>query len=105
VFLGSAQRDIERLPGSEHDRLFAELDRVRRGLEPRHWKPMSTVGSGVREIRVSTGRAFRAMYVTSFGDAVYVLHVFEKKSQKTAIRDIEVARARLAQLRRLKEEK
>lgn len=61
---------------------------------------MSSVGSGVREIRVNVGRAFRAIYVATFPDAIYVLHVFEKKSQKTARRDIELARVRFSRLRR-----
>lgn len=55
---------------------------------------MSTVGAGVSELRVRVGGAFRLLYVAKFPEAVYVLHVFQKKSQRTARLDIELGRAR-----------
>ena len=52
-----------------------------RGLDPDDWKPMPTIGQGVREIRVrDASGAFRAIYLASFPDAVYVLHAFAKKA-------------------------
>ena len=56
---------------------------------------MKTIGSGVRELRVrdETG-AFRLIDTVNICDYIYVLHVFQKKSQATSRRDIEVARAR-----------
>lgn len=61
---------------------------------------MRSVGPGVIEIRVQLGRAFRLLYVASYAECIYVLHVFEKKSQKTSRLDLAVARARLASVRR-----
>ena len=57
------------------------------------------VGPGVREIRVreATG-AFRVIYVASFGEAIYVLHAFQKKTQQTAKRDLDLASQRLRQI-------
>ena len=56
---------------------------------------MREVGPGVREIRVrDDSGAFRAIYLSKHDDAVYVLHCFEKKSQKTPKKDIELARSR-----------
>jgi phage-related protein len=56
---------------------------------------MATIGSGVREIRIrDDGGAFRVIYVAKLKDAVYVLHAFQKKTQKTAARDLEVAAKR-----------
>ena len=69
-----------------------QLDRVQRGLEPTDWKAMPTIGSGVREIRISHEGQYRVIYVAKFVEAIYVLHVFQKKSQKTSKRDIDVAR-------------
>src|SRR3954451_17931375 len=44
-----------------------QLDRVQQGLEPNDWKHMSSVGTGVREIRIREERgAFRVAYVTKF---------------------------------------
>ncbi len=59
---------------------------------------MSGIGAGVREVRVRVGRDFRVVYLASLPEAVYVLHAFEKKTQKTARRDIAVARQRLEEL-------
>ncbi len=59
---------------------------------------MASVGPGVREIRVRTGRAHRVFYVATLDEAVYVLHAFEKKTQKTSQPDIELGRERLKRL-------
>ena len=56
---------------------------------------MSTVGSGVREIRVHTALEHRVLYVAKFAEAVYVLHAFEKRTRKASSRDLELARQRL----------
>jgi len=40
------------------------------------------------------------IYIATFADAIHVLHAFEKKTQKTARRDLELATARLRQLKR-----
>ena len=60
---------------------------------------MKSIGPGVREIRLrdATG-AFRVIYVAKVADAVYVLHAFQKKTQQTAKRDLDLAAARLKQM-------
>ena len=56
---------------------------------------MPVVGSGAREIRVrDSSGAFRVIYVATFARTIYVLHAFEKKSQRTARGDIDLARRR-----------
>lgn len=60
---------------------------------------MTTVGAGVREIRIRDKvGAFRVMYVAKFRDAIYVLHCFQKKSQKTSAEDIALATQRYKEL-------
>ena len=71
---------------------------VQLGLDPSDWKPMSSIGSGVREIRVRAGGAYRVIYLSSRPEGVYVLHCFQKKTQKTAPRDIELAKSRFKQI-------
>jgi len=71
---------------------------VQSGLEPSDWKPMSSVGSGVQEIRVHTGQEHRVFSVAKFEEGVYVLHAFEKKTRKTPKADLVVARSRLREL-------
>ncbi len=61
---------------------------------PGDWKPMSTVGPGVIEVRVHTEAEHRIVVIAKFDDAIYVLHVFEKRSRKTLQRDLDLARRR-----------
>ena len=71
---------------------------VQRGLEPSDWKPMQEVGAGVREIRIHVLGEWRVLYVAKFAESVYVLHAFQKKTQKTTREDIGLARARYRQI-------
>ena len=76
------------------------LYQVQKGLGPNDWKPMPTIGAGVREIRICDGiGAYRVIYIATLADAVHVLHAFQKKSQKTAHRDLALAAARLRALK------
>jgi phage-related protein len=60
---------------------------------------MVSVGAGCREIRVrDESGAFRVFYVATVGDAVYVLHCFEKKNQRTAKADLDLGKARYKQM-------
>jgi len=77
-----------------------QLRRVQQGLDPTDWKAMPGVGLGVREVRLHTALEHRVLYVAKFGEAVYVLHAFEKRSRKTGKRDVERARERYQALLR-----
>jgi phage-related protein len=99
AFWGDSLEALRAFPQSARRMAGLQLDRVQRGLDPDDWKPMSTVGSGVREIRVQDADgAFRVLYVAQFADAVYVLHCFQKKSSKTNKSEIELARKRYREL-------
>ena len=76
-----------------------QLDRVQRGLQPDDFKPMPTIGRGVEEIRIRDDAGnFRVIYTARFADAVLVLHAFQKKTQRTSQRDIEMAKARFREM-------
>lgn len=99
VFLGRSRKDLDRFPERARTAAQLQLIRVLEGLEPNDWKPMKTIGSGVSEIRIhDSSGAFRVIYVAKLKDAVYVLHCFEKKSQKTSRQDLELATSRYKQL-------
>lgn len=70
-------------------------------MEPADWKSMGSIGEGVKEIRIrdETG-AFRVVYVAKLVDAIFVLHCFQKKTQRTSQIDIELARKRYKELMR-----
>jgi len=98
-FLGDSLDALRRFPqGARHQAGF-QLDRVQHGLDPDDWKPMKSIGAGVKEIRVrDAAGAFRVIYVAKFEEAVYVLHCFQKKAGKTEKSAIDLARARLREL-------
>ena len=61
---------------------------------------MPSVGRGVFELRARDEDGIaRLMYVAKFRDTVYVLHVFEKKTQKTAQADIDLGKKRYREAR------
>jgi phage-related protein len=98
-FRGSSLKDLREFPKDARREAGYQLDRVQNGLEPEDFKPMSDVGSGVREIRIKDeAGTFRVLYVAKFGDAVYVLHCFQKKTQRTAKSDLDLAGKRYAEL-------
>ena len=60
---------------------------------------MAIVGAGVNEIRLKDAAGiFRVFYIARFMEAVYVLHCFQKKTQKTDPRDIELGKKRFREL-------
>lgn len=76
-----------------------QLDKVQNGIEPTDWKPMPSVGQGVKEIRIrDDAGAFRVIYVAKLAKAVYVLHCFQKKTEQTSSQDVELARKRYKEL-------
>lgn len=97
-FLGDTQAVIRSFPVDAKQEAGFQLDRVQRGQDPDDWKPMKSVGPGVREIRIrEASGAFRVIYLASIEDLVLVLHAFQKKTQKTETKDLDLAAARLKQ--------
>jgi phage-related protein len=95
IFLGDSKDVIRQFPQEAREDAGYQIERVQRGVEPKDWKPLKAVGRGVREIRVSKmSGEFRIVYVAFLADAIYVLHAFQKKTQETAKRDIDLAAIR-----------
>lgn len=98
-FAGSSLDDLRAFPLTARREAGYQLDQVQNGHEPDDWKPMNTVGKGVKEIRIrDAAGAFRIIYVAKFADAVYVLHCFQKKTEKTSKADVELAAKRYRDL-------
>lgn len=98
-FWGGALDSLRAFPSSARREAGYQLDKVQKGEPPNDWKPMATVGKGVQEIRIrDEAGAFRVIYIAKFADAVYVLHCFKKKTQKTAKADLELAAKRYRDL-------
>ncbi len=95
-FVGRSLEELKQFPETAMREAGYQLDKVQRGLEPSDWKSMNSIGLGVREIRIKDEQGiFRVMYVTRYLDAIFVLHAFKKKSQKTSNKDLDITRQRL----------
>ncbi|MFM8700549.1 MAG: type II toxin-antitoxin system RelE/ParE family toxin [Hyphomicrobiales bacterium] len=98
-FLGDSLDEVRSFPDDARRDAGFQIGRLQLGLDPNNWKPMKTVGPGVREIRVrEASGAYRVIYIATLEDAVYVLHAFRKKTQATSKRDLDLATTRFKEL-------
>ena len=97
-WIGSSLKDLsddELFPEAARRAAGYQLRKVQRGDDPDDWKPFEDAGAGTKEIRIKqTDGAFRVMYVAKFEDAIYVLHCFKKKTQKTSQKDQDLSTQR-----------
>ena len=100
-FVGDSLKCLREFPEDAKQDAGYQLDKVQRGEQPTDFKPMPTIGKGVEELRVrDESGANRVIYTARLSDAVYVLHAFQKKTQTTAKRDVELAKSRYAEVTR-----
>ena len=99
TFLGDSLKCLRAFPDdAKHDAGY-QLDKIQQGKQPDDFKPMPSVGKGVEELRIWDKKGtFRVIYVARLPDAVYVLHAFQKKTQATAPKDINLATKRFNEL-------
>jgi phage-related protein len=94
VWLGASLGEVQGWTAEAQRDTGYQLFKIQSGLDPSDWKPMPSVGGGVREIRVHCGNEYRVIYLATMEDAVYVLHAFEKKTQKTPRAALDIVRRR-----------
>jgi phage-related protein len=95
IWMGGSKEDLKAFPEDARREIGYQLEHVQEGVDPDDWKPMSIVGAGVREIRVrESSGAFRCIYLATRTEGIYILHCFQKKSQKTSRQDVDLAQAR-----------
>lgn len=94
-WIGTSLANLKAFPLEARKEAGYQLHLVQNGQDPDDWKPFSDIGSGVREIRITDSSGiFRIMYLAKFKEGIYVLHGFQKKTQKTRKQDIDIARTR-----------
>ena len=99
TFLGDSLDRIRSFPEDARQDTGFQIDKVQNGEAPDDWKPMKTIGKGVREIRIKESSGiYRVIYLANLEDTVYVLHAFRKKTQKTRKTDVDLARKRLKEI-------
>jgi phage-related protein len=109
-WVGDAKESLSAFPDTVRSVLGYSLRRLQKGLLPDcDARRMESVGKGVWELKAADERTwYRVIYLTRIGDALYVLHAFEKSSRKTDRRDLGIAKSRLktvlVQLRIAKED-
>lgn len=92
TWLGTTHELVKSYSGNIRQEIGYNLDKVQRGLEPNDWKSISSVGRGVKEIRIHEKNEYRVLYVARFEESIYVLHAFVKKTQQTSKQDIVLAK-------------
>lgn len=99
IWMGASKEALQEFPEQARRWAGHQLHEVQCGRDPADWKPMSSIGAGVREIRISEASgAFRVLYLATQRDGIYVLHCFQKKTRKTSRRDLELARRRFKEM-------
>jgi phage-related protein len=100
-FLGDSLKCLREFPESARQDAGYQLDRVQRGEQPDDFKPMPAIGKGVEELRVwDEAGTYRVIYTARLVQTVVVLHAFQKKTQTTPQREIDIAKRRYAELRK-----
>ena len=97
-FCGRSREAIRAFPTNIKREAGHQLDRVQRGLDPIDWKPMPSLGAGIKEIRLWGDEQYRVIYLAAFENRVVVLHAFQKKSRKTGKPDIQAVQRALKDL-------
>lgn len=105
TWLGNTNDVVRGYSNNAKSEIGYNLDKVQRGMEPFDWKPMPSVGQGVKEIRIHEENEYRVLYVAKFEESVYVLHAFIKKTQTTLKKDIDLAKQRYADLLQMRRRK
>jgi phage-related protein len=90
--MGRSRADLRAFPADARRQAGYQLEQVQRGNDPENWKPIKSIGLGVRELRIrESAGAYRVIYLASRPEGIFVLHCFQKKSQKTSRKDLRLA--------------
>ncbi|MBZ5574005.1 MAG: type II toxin-antitoxin system RelE/ParE family toxin [Acidobacteriia bacterium] len=97
---GDSKEVISSFPDAAKNNLGFDLRLLQQGRQPTDYRPMSSVGPGVFELRDQDARAwYRVIYLSRVRDVIHVLHCFEKRSRETPMKEINTARQRLKAVR------
>lgn len=105
LWVKAARKDFETFPAGARDIIASALVIAAEGRKADIAKPMKGLGSGVMEIALPYRTdAYRVVYAVQIGDAVWVLHAFQKKSTKgiaTPLKEVELIKARLKRIKEM----
>jgi phage-related protein len=98
IWLGNSKKRIDTFSKEVRRAIGFELYSLQVGEAPSNYKPMPSIGLGVNEIKLSLENQYRVIYVAKFEEAIYILHSFIKKTQKTAPLDLELTKKNYQEL-------
>ena len=109
IWLGDSRKRLKRFPDDVRQDIGFALRRVQEGESPPQQKKLKGKDlAGVYEIvEDGQGGTYRAVYVVTLGEAIYVLHTFHKKSKRgiaTPKPDMDLIRERLQAAKELASE-
>jgi phage-related protein len=100
VWEGDSRETLISFPEGVKQNLGFQLWQLQQGERPSDYRPVTSIGAGVFELRDQDERAwYRVVYLSRINDVIYVLHCFEKKSREMPKKDFEKARQRLKTVR------
>ncbi|CAN5163009.1 type II toxin-antitoxin system RelE/ParE family toxin [soil metagenome] len=110
VWVGNSLEELRDFPPAVQREIGFALRRAQDGDRHPDAKPLKGFGgaSVLEIVENHDGDTYRAVYTVRFADAVYVLHVFQKKSKKkiaTPKHELDLIRARLKEAERLHAER
>ena len=105
LWMGSSFTDLCKFTVAVRKKAGYQLHLIQIGDDPDDWKPMATIGSGVREIRIHENGEYRIIYLAKYPEGIYILHAFLKKTEKTPLKAIEIAKTRFSQIETLRKNK
>ena len=97
-WLGSSYDDLLEFSKPAKQNAGFNLDKLQRGHEPQDWKPMTSIGKGVKELRIHCENEYRVIYLAQRTEGIYVLHSFVKKTKQTSMKDRELAKKRFKEI-------
>jgi len=102
TFVGGSDAELRAFPVVARRRTGYQLYLVQMGEAPFDSKPLSSIGPGCREVRVrDASGAYRVFFVATMGDDVFVLHCFQKKTQRTPQAALDTGRRRYREMTEL----
>ncbi len=103
-WMKASRRLLKNFPDDARNIAGNQLWLVQQGRQPADWKPIKGIGPGAIEIRIHRPNEYRVIYVAKFSEAIYVLHCFAKRTQKTSERDLKIARVAYAEMEKSRKE-
>ncbi|MFP2514965.1 type II toxin-antitoxin system RelE/ParE family toxin [Buttiauxella agrestis] len=91
----AAAEELVALPSQLRGRMFRLIERLESEGNQLRMPHSRVLGNGLFELRVGDKDIARAVYAFSYGQTIYILHAFTKKTLKTPVNAIEIARIRL----------